>query len=251
MKYLASSIRSITILQSMITIGALCGLFFADFSTTNLIVAFVFYFLYSGVGLSMMLHRYFTHKSFEFKYPIVKWICTWFSITAARGSILGWVYIHRLHHLYSDTEKDPHSPMNKSWRVMFPHLIGYPDKVDRGVIRDLFTREQINIDKYYIGLILIWAIVLSLFGLNTLYFVWILPVFVTKIVWNLFIYAGHAVGYRNHNTDDSSKNCMIFSILLWGEGLHNNHHNNARLYDLREKWHEIDIIGQIIKILKK
>lgn len=134
---------------------------------------------------------------------------------------------------------------------MFPHLIGYPDKVDRGVIRDLFTREQINIDKYYIGLILIWAIVLSLFGLNTLYFVWILPVFVTKIVWNIFIYAGHAVGYRNHNTDDSSKNSMLFSVLLWGEGLHNNHHNNARLYYLREKWHEIDIIGQIIKILKK
>lgn len=134
---------------------------------------------------------------------------------------------------------------------MFPSLIGYPDKVDRGVIRDLFTREQINIDKYYFGFVILWVLFLSLFGLDTLYFAWILPVFITKIVWNVFIYAGHVVGYRNHATDDTSKNSLIFSILLWGEGLHNNHHNNARLYDLREKWHEIDIIGQFIKILKK
>lgn len=251
MKYLASSIKTITILQVLITLGTLIGMFFVDFSITNLFLSLIFYFLYSGVGLSMMLHRYFTHKSFEFKSEIVKYICIWFSITASRGSILGWVYIHRLHHLYSDTEKDPHSPNNKSWRVMFPHLIGYPDKVDRAIIRDLFTREQINIDKYYIGFILIWVLFLSLFGFSALFFAWLLPVYITKLVWNIFIYAGHVVGYRNHETDDSSKNCMIFSLLLWGEGLHNNHHNNARLFDLREKWHEVDITGQLIKLIKK
>jgi stearoyl-CoA desaturase (delta-9 desaturase) len=85
------------------------------------------------------------------------------------------------------------------------------------------------------------------------YFVWFLPVALTSVVWNSFIYYGHTTkfGYTNFETRDTSTNSWLFSILLWGEGWHNNHHNKASSYTTQEKWWEIDVIGYLITLVKK
>jgi hypothetical protein len=55
------------------------------------------FYSYSILGISMMLHRYYSHKSFKLD-NLAKWFYTVFAVLAGRGSPLGWVYIHRIHH---------------------------------------------------------------------------------------------------------------------------------------------------------
>jgi stearoyl-CoA desaturase (delta-9 desaturase) len=251
MKYLASSITSVSIIQSLATLVTLIGLFFVDITGTSLMVLLISYFLYSGIGISMMMHRYWTHKSFEFKFSWMKWIFNWFALMAGRGSTLGWVYVHREHHAFSDTERDPHSPIHKGWRVFFFHMIGYKGTLNKKVVRDLLTREQVNIDKYYVAIVALGVIVLTTISPWLAFWGWAVPITLVKFAWSSFIYFGHISGYQNHETGDNSKNCWPYALLMWGEGWHNNHHANPRAWNLREKWWEIDIISYVIRLVKK
>ena len=66
-------------------------------------------YLWIGLGTTLYLHRYLTHRGFEMP--------GWLKFIFATGSAIGlsgdpvtWVGDHRFHHLKSDTEEDIHSP---------------------------------------------------------------------------------------------------------------------------------------------
>ena len=67
-------------------------------------------FLWTGiVGVNVSLHRYYSHKSFK----TTSWkerILLWSSIPTSLGSPAMWCSVHRMHHSYSDTDRDPHNP---------------------------------------------------------------------------------------------------------------------------------------------
>jgi fatty-acid desaturase len=56
-------------------------------------------------------------------------------------------------------------------------------------------------------------------------------------------------GYINYEITDTSRNYKWFLWLGLSEGLHNNHHAypNVWDYNIRQKYHEFDIEGLIIK----
>ena len=247
----SSSPKSVSIIQYATTICALVGLYFFNFTLQSYLLILLGYFLYSGIGVSMTLHRYYTHKSFEFKHPILKWIATWFALMSGRGGIIGWVYIHRMHHAFSDTDKDPHMTNFNLKGMFFPSYKNFDKNINLKLVRDLLKRQYTNMDKYYNLLILAWILFLLCIDIELLYFGWIIPVALTHLILNSFIYVGHLAGYKNHNHRDESKNLWIYGILFWGEGWHNNHHSNAKNYSMQEKWWEIDIIAQVIKLIKK
>lgn len=228
----------------------LLGLPYFDFTTLNSIWIFSGYILLAVLGTSITFHRYYSHKSFEFRYVWMKHIFTFFGILAGRGSPLGWSYVHRLHHIFVDTPKDPHFMPVHGWRVIIPHLMKYGEKVNKRYIKDLLTPYHIFINKYYMGIVALWALVLGLISIELLYFFYIVPLVLTFISLNLFVLLTHKYGYRTHNTKDESRNNWFVSLLLFGEGWHNTHHHNSRLYNLREKWWEIDLCGNIIEAIK-
>jgi len=251
MKLFSASAISLSIIQIISTIGAIIGLWVFSFDYLSIIVILVSYYLYSGIGVSMMLHRFYAHKSFEFKYPILKYVFTWFALMSGRGSIIGWVHVHREHHAFSDTEKDPHSPSIKGWRVLFPHLMDYGKKINVRLVRDLLNKKQIYINDYYMLLVLSCVSILIIIDPWIAYFCWFVPVSITHFVLNTFIYFGHNLGYTNHKYKDNSKNLWVYGILLWGEGWHNNHHSNAKNWNMQEKWWELDLIAPLIYLVKK
>ena len=108
-KNLSATPRSLFALQILSLLIIIIGIFFIEFSWTYFWLAVIAFYLYSIIGVSMMLHRYYSHKSFKL-YHAIKWLFTVFAVLSGRGSPIGWVYIHRIHHATSDTEKDPHSP---------------------------------------------------------------------------------------------------------------------------------------------
>jgi stearoyl-CoA desaturase (delta-9 desaturase) len=77
---------------------------------TDIAIAFVFY-VVSGLGVTVGLHRYFTHGSFKAKRPMKIALGIAGSLSLEM-SVLDWVATHRKHHKFSDKEGDPHSP----WR---------------------------------------------------------------------------------------------------------------------------------------
>lgn len=255
MKYLAASSTSVGFISIFATLGTFIGLFYFDFTMSSILTSVLFYYLYSGIGLGMMFHRFWTHKTFEFKSKYIKWLLTWFGLMAGRGSVLGWVYVHRIHHAFSDTDKDPHHIMSGLIRLFVPMFTSTADSdVNKRVIRDLLVKEQIDINKYYNALILAWVLVLFLINPWLAYFVWFVPIFISNIVWNAFIMYGHSykIGYQNfEETDDSSNNSWLFSLLILGEGWHNNHHKYPALQTTTVKSWEFDPIFWIIKLVKK
>ncbi|MDQ1461055.1 MAG: hypothetical protein QOI08_2539, partial [Actinomycetota bacterium] len=77
-------------------------------SLLDIILAAVFY-VVTGFGIAVGYHRLFTHRSFK----AVRWLKILLASTgsmAVEGSVVGWVAIHRRHHVFSDKPGDPHSP---------------------------------------------------------------------------------------------------------------------------------------------
>jgi len=101
------------------------------------------------------------------------------------------------------------------------------------------------------GFIILWSVLLLILSPAIFYFLYVIPVFLTFVSLDLFVLLTHKYGYISHSTTDNSKNNWFISLILWGEGWHNNHHNNPRKWNLKENWWEIDLLSYCIMLVKK
>lgn len=251
MRYLTASAATLSFIQLFSVIASAWAFYRYDITFVEITLIVFGYFLYSGIGISLMMHRYWTHKSFEFKHPFLEFIFTYIAVVAGRGSPIGWVYVHRLHHAFSDTSKDPHDPKTVGWRIFFPHLIKYGETIDKKIIKDLFNKEHLTINKYYLLYVLGWSLFLLLLNPVLFFFFYAVPVMLTFIGLDLFVFLTHKYGYRNFASRDDSKNNWFISLILWGEGWHNNHHHDPKNFTTKVKSWEYDPLGYFIKFIKK
>jgi stearoyl-CoA desaturase (delta-9 desaturase) len=68
-------------------------------------------FVLTAHGVTVGLHRFFTHGSFRANRPLTIALAITGSL-ALQGEVTDWVATHRLHHARTDQDGDPHSP----WR---------------------------------------------------------------------------------------------------------------------------------------
>lgn len=250
---LGSTSTNIHILSLFSGIISILGLTNIEiFTLYNITIAIISFYILNIFGVWMTLHRYYSHRTFEFRYSVLKWIFTLLSVISGRGSPLGWVYLHRLHHAYSDTEKDPHAPTKLGYKILgFKHYQEHEsNKMKVFLVKDMMTREHLFLHKWYMIIILFFMITFSLISFELTYFMWILPMFLIQISTFNFNYFGHTFGYRNFNTDDNSKNNFWLFLLLLGEAWHNNHHKNPRRLTTTIKKFELDPLAKFIEILK-
>jgi stearoyl-CoA desaturase (delta-9 desaturase) len=233
-------------------------------------------YLLSTIGICVGYHRLFTHKSFE-TGPVVKAILGILGSMAVEGSILHWVATHRRHHQHSDRPDDPHSPHNHGvtsgvGRTLWSRIRGFghahigwfftPDSADlQKYVPDLkadkVTRRVSDLFSLWvaIGLLAPAAIAFAVTGTwmgALLGFLWggLVRVFlVHHITWSINSVC-HLWGSRPFDSHDHSRNNVLFGILAFGEGWHNNHHafpTSAR-HGLR--WWEFDLSYWIIRGLE-
>ena len=77
------------------------------------IVIFVLVLWYGGLFFqSFFLHRYVAHQVFTMSKTTerITFVLTWIFQGSSYLSAYGYGVMHRMHHAYTDTEKDPHSP---------------------------------------------------------------------------------------------------------------------------------------------
>lgn len=235
-------------IQYIALFASIVGAFFVTWNLYSAIVLIFFFYLYGVCGMSLMLHRYWSHKGFEFRNKPLEWFFTAISVVSARGSPLAWVHIHRQHHAHSDTDKDPHRPGHFS---LFSFKSTYIGEMKLFLIKDLMTKTHKIIHEYYLLFIIAWCTILFLVSPGFLYFAWILPVCLNQISQDLWNYFSHvSVGYRNFDTNDNSRNVGWLWPLILGEAWHNNHHKSPKGTTKFRQW-EIDPLQLLINIIKK
>ena len=248
----SANAQSITKVQLFTGIASLFGLFYFDFDVSNIIILVISFYMYSILGISLTLHRYYSHKSFEFKYYFIKWICTLIAVLSGRGSPIGWVYVHRIHHAFSDTDKDPHSPKKLGFKLFgFKHIEEHSGKMNFFIVKDLMNPVQLKINEYYFLVILVAIVLLGVMSINFLYFAWILPVFLIQLSQNSFNYFAHSKGHRNFDTKDNSTNNVWLWPFILGDAWHNNHHSNASKLSTKVKKYEFDPVVVLVNLIKK
>jgi len=250
---LTSRFTSIRILLAMNMIASVALISLIDFSWLWILMSIFMYSCMNGLGIIVGNHRYWTHKSFEFKYSWMKYLCGLCSVISGTGSTIGWVGIHRNHHSKVDAFNDPHSPLylNLFDMVFLRYRITASDLLKKctDVAKNKFMRFT---HKYWLPCILSYISLLSFISLEALYFMFIIPSMVTMILQAFTNYFCHRdIGYKNFVSDDKSKNIWWLAFLNFGEGWHNNHHCQPSKYTNRIKWWELDLAGNFISWVKQ
>ena len=95
-----------------------------------LILGFLIHYPIHQLGGSIGYHKLFAHRSFVAR-PWFVYLSTFVGTICFFGDPLTYATIHRIHHKYSDTDKDPHSPIHGRFRAYMSWMIFYhPAKKD-------------------------------------------------------------------------------------------------------------------------
>lgn len=226
------------------------------YSITDWLLVIPFYILFAGLGISITFHRYSTHHAFLFP-NWMKILGLLFGTLNGHGPSVGWAYKHALHHLTSDTEADPHSPVfNKHFKLYWTNLIYGINSHHTNINIDV-SKHIKNVDKfdnfftnYYWRIHLAYLLVLASLGSNWVVFAYLVP---SALSWLAFGYgvviAAHYNGKVKYQLGDNSKNNKIVSILVFGEGYQNNHHAFPGDGKYSRSIGEIDPLGWLFKKL--
>jgi len=211
----------------------------------------------TNLCVTLYLHRSATHEGVKFHPIVEQFMRAWLWLTTGIVT-LEWVACHRKHHAFSDREGDPHSPVEEGLlAIVFGGVFFYREaakdqemlaKYGRGCPTD-WAERKIYTGQRLSGLLIMACIDLMLFGLP-----WGVVVFSAMAVWipifgNVINGIGHAIGYRNFDTKDHSRNIIPLGLWIVGEELHNNHHADPKSASFRAKWYEFDIGWVYIKVL--
>lgn len=221
------------------------------------------------LGITVGFHRLFTHRSFETNV-VVKFIVAVLGSMAVQGPLLKWVAIHRRHHQHSDKPDDPHSPAQHG-----NGLLGVLRGIWHAHIGWMFQPDADNLAEYVCdlrksramrvasALFPIWAtlgllVPAILGGLLTQNWtgaltgmIWggLVRIFlVHHVTWSINS-ACHLWGRRPFQSDDSSRNNLIFGYLALGEGWHNTHHAFPTSARHGLQWWQLDLSYLVIRVL--
>jgi len=231
-----------------------------------ILIFLILHWYLSLFGQTFFLHRYSAHKMFTMSKFWEKYfyMFTWITQGSSYLNARAYAILHRMHHAYSDTEKDPHTPhLFRDAYAMMKHTRRiYNDVLNkRVVIEDKFDRnfpEYPKIDKIadngYVRFVFgVGYVTFYLFFANHWWMFLLLPIhfFIGPIQGAIVNWAGHKYGYRNFNDQDKSMNSLFWDILLMGELFQNNHHHAGAKPNFAIKWFEFDPTYPIIWFFNK
>jgi fatty-acid desaturase len=230
---------------------------FFTFSWTNVAAALVTWWVAGSWGIGMGYHRLLTHRGFKAPTWLERFLATCGTLALQSGPIT-WVTTHRLHHAFTETDKDPHSPRNGTyWAHMGWIFRGTAQNQSEATIQryspDLLKDDYlVALDKYYWVTTTVTGIICVAIGGWSMLF-W--GVFLRTVIgWHstwLVNSATHLWGSRRFETRDDSRNNGLIAAITFGEGWHNNHHAYPRSAKHGLTWREFDFNWMQIWFLEK
>jgi len=222
-------------------------------------------YLVNALMITVFYHRGLAHRAVTL-HPWARQLAIHGGIWFTGLDPKGWACMHRRHHAHSDTERDPHSPRHLGmWGVLFGQLKSY-ERTLVGLARgeSEFTRQVEDLDfpvnwvnrkrvwylPYLLHLVIALAIALpaGAWALAAAYYIGIMSHPVEGWIVNTL---GHAVGGRNFETSDNSRNNHLAAWLVLGEGYQNNHHRYATSAKFSYQPWEVDLGYGFCLLLEK
>jgi len=201
--------------------------------------------------ITAVYHRYFAHRSYKMG-RVMQFLMAWGGASAMQKGPLWWAAHHRMHHKYSDTDRDVHSPLRGMW---WSHVGWILCKrymhTEWDQIRDFAKYPELRwLNKYHLVPPFVLAAICFLVGGWS-------ALFVGFFLSTVLLYHGtftvnslaHIFGRRRFVTDDTSRNSLLIALITNGEGWHNNHHYYQSAARQGFFWWEIDISYYGLKAL--
>ncbi len=231
-----------------------------------IIIFFVLHWYISLFSQTFFQHRYAAHGAFSMSKFWERFFFLFSYITQGSSYLSPRVYgiMHRIHHAYTDTENDPHSPSyDKNLMSMMLRTSKTYTSIMQGNVEvdEKFTKnvpEWKSFDSWanswfsrilwmgaYIGFYILFA--------PSAWWYLLIPIHMAMgpvhgVVINWF---AHKYGHVNFETGNTSKNLFKVDLLMFGEGYHNNHHKFPSRTNFAIKKGELDMCYPIIYILSK
>jgi stearoyl-CoA desaturase (delta-9 desaturase) len=209
-------------------------------------------------------HRYAAHGAFKMNkfWERCFFILTYFAQGSSYMSARAYAIMHRMHHAYTDTEKDPHSPSFSSnifsmmWRTRNIYEDIYHGRME---VEDRFLKnlpdwpafERLANSTFSR---IIWALVYTGIFICFATSPWLFLLLPVVLIMGAFHGAiinwfAHRYGYTNFRMRNTSHNLFSVDVLMLGESYHNNHHKNPSSINFGKRWHELDPVYPFIRIL--
>ena len=209
-------------------------------------------------SVTIFLHRHQAHRALTLHPAVSHFFRLWLWLTTGMVT-REWVAIHRKHHARCETAEDPHSPQFYGiWRVLFGGVGLYRTEGKKTDTLETYGRHTPDdwLERHVYGHYRFTGVGITLI-VDVLLFGWVgLAIWAVQMVWIPFWAAGvingvgHYWGYRNFETQDTSRNIVPIGILIGGEEFHNNHHAYGSSAKLANKWWELDIGWIYIRALE-
>jgi len=236
----------------------------------DVVIALAFYYI-SGLGISIGLHRYFTHGSFKavrgFKIALAL-----AGSLAIEGPVITWVADHRRHHKYSDKEGDPHSPwrFGDDWKALTKGLVfahvgwlfdGEVTSEEKFCPDWLADSDVSAISRWFPGLVAVSLLAPALIGglwsmswqgaVTAFFWATLVRIaFLHHITWSINSIC-HTFGKADFEVRDKSRNVAWLAILSFGESWHNLHHSDPTCARHGVLKGQIDISARLIWLAEK
>ncbi|KAK9468635.1 hypothetical protein V1512DRAFT_219869 [Lipomyces arxii] len=224
------------------------------------VLAILYYFA-TGMSITAGYHRLWAHRAYSGRFPL-RLVLALFGAGAVEGSVRWWSAGHRVHHRYTDTDRDPYS-VRKG--LLYSHigwmvLLRNPKKAGRVDIADLNADPIVRWQHRNYPLVLASM-------------AFVVPTLIAGLGWGDYkgglVWAGivrctvvhhatfcvnslaHWIGDQPFDDRRSPRDHFLTALVTFGEGYHNFHHEFPSDYRNAIKWYQYDPTKWAIWILEK
>lgn len=237
-------------IQALCYIGGPLVIIF-NFNPWYLFFAWAWYWFAGHMGVSLGLHRAFAHRSWAPRNKVIAAVIHFFAVISAVGSSVTWTGTHRMHHKFSDTDKDPHRIDGSSTWTRIKYWFNYwpSHRVETKYVKDLLKDPMHRwFHRHYFKVLGGWMLLLLLIHPDLFMYGFMVSTMFTLHTISWITVGAHIFGHTDHECD-SSKNTAIMGTYMWGEGWHNNHHAKPWTYEFGWGAKQPDIGKWMIRLL--
>lgn len=231
-----------------------------------ILLFFVAHWYLSLFTQSFLNHRYAAHNAFTMSpfWERVSFLFAYIFQGTAYLSPSTYAIMHRMHHAYTDTEQDPHSPVYDKnlfammWRTkkVYEGIYKGDTEVELRFKKNLADWPMLDKVGHHWLSRLLWGTAYTAFYVQFSPSPWLfllLPIhfFMGPVHGAIINWFAHKTGFVNFKMSNTSKNLMAPDIFMMGEGYHNNHHKNPSSINFGVKKMEFDPVYPVILLFNR
>jgi len=210
---------------------------------------FAFFYVVSGLGITVGYHRLFSHRAFV-AHPVVKVALLVAGGWATENSALNWCADHARHHAKVDTDEDPYNARRGFWHSHVGWIFRRdPHRTEKWFAP--FRKDPLFVwqDRWYpaiaasgvaIPFVIGWWQGGLIGGIGCFLLAGVARVFVLLNSTFCINSLCHIWGTQPYNQSNSSRDSAWVSLVTLGEGYHNYHHTYSRDYRNGPRWYNFD-----------